>query len=107
MKKTNCIFKYTLNVQEEIQKLKLPYGAEVLKVGLQHDELRIWVMFERHEDPALAGMVQEREFLVCGTGCNFDTPHAKVLNYLGSTVGDFVWHVFECVDEENFTDTED
>jgi len=81
------IYKYPLT---DIQSVVLPKGAQVLKVGMQGDQMMIWAMVD--ENPA---EFIERKFEVLGTGDSFDYDK-KNYRYIDSIFDrPFVWHVFE------------
>lgn len=93
------IYKYKIQMSELFW-LKLPMGAEVIHVAVQHGEPMMWIRL----DTALA--VRETLFGVFGTGHQMDVPDpqsADEINpmakapHLGSFMlhgGDLVFHLF-------------
>jgi hypothetical protein len=72
------IYKYKL---EEI--MQLPKGIQILKVGVQNNEIYIWGIVNSEE-------TEIRHFRVIGTGRD------TVGKYLDTVfVGPYVWHIFE------------
>lgn len=83
----NTIYKYEINL-EEIIKLTIPFGSEILKFGMQNNKMFIWVLI----DPERTKM-EIREFHLFGTG--HDIEGVNKLKYLGTAGDIFVWHLFE------------
>ena len=85
------IYKYKLEV-EDSQVVKMPMGAEILKVDTQRARPCLWAMVETDH------ILEDRIIIMRGTG------HPAIgltkENYLGSFIllgGDLVFHVFEGV----------
>lgn len=82
------IWKY--EIDESVNRIDLPVGAKILRVGEQHGSLRIWALV----NPNVPKVT--REFYIVGTGQIFY--HRRDDVHLGTVVmpgGIFVWHVFE------------
>lgn len=88
----NTIYKYPFEVTG-VQGISMPFGAEILTVQTQRDQICLWALVD-----AEAPMVEEREFVVFGTGHPISDDLKDRLKYIGTTMtgnGSFVWHVFE------------
>ena len=84
------IFKYQLEHVYD-QELDLPAEARILSVGDQHGKIQLWALVNPNAP------LQERKFLVAGTGHHIDRP-PQDLSFLGSVIqydGSLVFHVFE------------
>ena len=83
------IWKYPLSIMYE-QEVLIPRGGRVLSVGMQMDELCIWVMCS---DQAL---LTPRKVRICGTGHKADD--VMNLDFVGTVIQGYpthlVWHVF-------------
>jgi len=82
------IFKYRLKVTD-VQTIKLPYRAKVIKIDVQDDKLYLWAEVGHGEE------LVDRTFYVFGTGqpINVD-PHS--MKYIDTVqMPPFVWHVYE------------
>lgn len=89
------IYKYTLTT-EEMQKIELPEGAEILSVLSQNEEVCMWAMVNPDADKVI------RTFAVIGTGWRLITE--ANLKYIGTVQlngGKLVFHVFEWVTGES------
>lgn len=72
-------------------RIKLPDGAEVLRVGFQDRALCLWALV----DPSCT-LKNNHSFRVTGTGHPIDTSGYTYFEYLASAeCGDLVFHVFE------------
>jgi hypothetical protein len=80
------IYKYPLQLADGAQEVKMPKGAHLVHVDLQHGDPTLWA----EVDTEAASEV--RLFQVHGTG----HPIKHDGNYVGTAVGvPFVWHVYE------------
>jgi hypothetical protein len=81
------VWKYRL-VWEEIQKITMPYGAEILCIQLQDGIPTAWVRVDEDSEPS------ERTIAVVGTG--HAAPGYAEARYIDTVQKDgFVWHFFE------------
>lgn len=76
------------------QPISMPYGAEILYVGCQGEDLFLWAQVNPYTGP------ESRIFSVIGTGMGFQ-PNEKWL-HIGSVITPIglVWHVFEIDERE-------
>jgi len=81
------VFKYDV-VMDDTFKLSLPQGAEVLSVGVQFGEPRMWVLVEP------TAPVVERTFRVAGTGHHI-TGSLKFIGTFQLEGGALIFHLFE------------
>lgn len=80
------VFKYPLELGATT--ISLPSGTEILHVGEQDEELRLWALL-----PTSYETGSSRVFIVLGTG---HTCARKIIAHVGTVkIGAFVWHVFE------------
>lgn len=82
------IFKYQIKVGDQF--VQMPYGSNILHVGMQGTTITIWAMVEEKNS------LVNRDITVVGTG--WELPKEAVnWKYIGTvqTDGGFVWHVFE------------
>ena len=80
------VWKYRLDLLDGQQVIKMPKGAQVLSVDMQHDQPTLWAEVDS-EAP-----MEPRYFQVHGTG----HPIANGGVFVGSAVGvPFVWHIYE------------
>lgn len=81
------IYKYQLEVTDDIQKLSIPEGGQFLSVQEQNGGISIWFLVDTHASDC------PREFVIHGTG---HTVGEESVHHLGTVQMDgFVWHVFE------------
>lgn len=78
------IYKYPVDDQ-----VVLPEGAEILHIGEQDGQLMFWAQVDLDRD------METRHFKVVGTGWELKDGSLDNCTYLGTTLGIFVWHVFE------------
>lgn len=88
------VFKYELEIPDgpsgTLGKVKLPYGAQILKVECQTICYYVWCLIDPHETRN-----KEHDFLVVGTGHNFDESVLEGLEYKGTVItlnGRLVFH---------------
>ncbi len=80
------IWKYPLDLADDIQEIEMPAGARVVSVAMQGDSPTIWALV--HPEQPL----EKRHFSIHGTG--HAIPNGE--GYLGACLAPpFVWHVFE------------
>jgi hypothetical protein len=85
------IFKYTLKVDGDLQKILMDNEGEILTVQIQNDEITMWVLVNPEKN------TEERYFEVFGTGHSiyYDMGiDRKYINTCQDSLG-LVWHVFE------------
>jgi hypothetical protein len=81
------IFKYTItNLKQTIE---MPERAQILKVGVQRNKCRLWVLC----DDSLKDV--RREFVIFGTGEDIDDINLKYLGTFMLDVDSYVGHLFE------------
>lgn len=81
------VYKYTI---QPIAAITLPVGAEILSVGVQENEVRMWAKV----DPDAP--TEERTFMGFGTG--HEIPDGLDLEFIGTAIwptGTLVFHIFE------------
>jgi hypothetical protein len=79
------IYKYKIDYTGNI---KMPKGAQVLCVQVQHNEPHLWALCEPDAEE------EERHFDVYGTGWEIDRP-GKYIGTFQLNDGSLVFHVFE------------
>ena len=85
------VWKYSFDVTDTVR-IKLPKGAEIIKVRGNGYAGLLWCLV----DPDAP--LEEREFIVVGTGVEFDT---SGLWHIGTLFcAELVWHIFERVSDE-------
>lgn len=83
------IYKYGLNVGRTT--MLLPSESEILKVGVQGDDIFMWV---EHDTIGFGTILDEKTFQVRGTGSPYEKRiHDQHLETV--MIGPLVWHVFE------------
>lgn len=85
------IFKYQAPMQVRFS-FSMPAGAEILTTQVQRKDICIWAKVER------GGANEVRNFLLIGTGHEFDESELGRLEYVGTLQvegGEFVFHLFE------------
>ncbi len=85
---TKKIWKFPITT-EDICSLAMPIGAEILDIGIQGKELKIWAIVDPDAD------TEDRSFSFYGTGLSIDTEGKKYLKTIQSGIS--VWHIFEIV----------
>lgn len=88
------IFKYTLKVEERLQKILMDLDGEILTVQIQNNEITMWVLVNPEKN------MEERYFEVFGTGQSiyYDMGiDRKYINTCQDSLG-LVWHIFERTD---------
>jgi len=79
------IYKYDIPINGSIM---LPAGSQILSVGIQDDQVRVWILL----DPD-APKTEACAFRVVGTGWDVDRDSLGI--FIGTVRdGGFVWHVF-------------
>lgn len=89
---TSAVWKYPLEVP--LTTVAMPMGARVLHVGAQGDVVTLWALVEPDRK------LLDRQFLVVGTGWEFDLGHpVPDAEYRGTALrrDGLVFHVFERV----------
>ena len=86
------IHKQILEITDK-QKIMLPYGATILSVQIQREQLCLWYL--HNGNPAV-----ERVIGIYGTGNeipfeDFEPMHPKFIATVQMRGGTLVWHVFE------------
>jgi len=86
----NAIYKYELN-EEKVQWVSLPVDSTVLSVVEQHQNIVVYALVDVEKENT-----QEIQFLLLGTGLNFDgvLGSHSFLNTVKLLDGDIMVHVF-------------
>jgi len=89
------IYKYHLNVNDNMQELDLPIDSKIVYMGFQGEDFKgvyLWILIDDSKP------IVKRRFCIKGTGHDIDKGNNLEKIYL-DTVQDsrvpFVWHVFE------------
>jgi hypothetical protein len=84
------IFKYQLPLSGG--NIMMPHGAEILTAQIQNGTIMLWAqVYDDYE-----GVLEQRKFVILGTGMPVDDQIADGLWHIGTVqMGDFVWHIFE------------
>lgn len=93
------IYKYPLRVVET-QKIELPYGSVILKVGEQFGELFLWAIVETESEVPLI----ERIICMFDTGNELPENIDWVYNYIDTVIREngLVCHIFEPIKNDYF-----
>jgi hypothetical protein len=83
------VYKYFLN--PDITVLALPYGAEVLSVHEQHEQVCLWALV----DPDPINGTVDRKFKTVGTGHDITETNLQFIGSVHLIGGALVFHVFE------------
>lgn len=86
------IYKYKLSMGSPINEPVLPAGSNILYVGLQDDEIYIWVeQPSRFNDP----QIYDYQFYIIGTGWEVPNNWGN-LDYIGTVQpsNGLVWHIY-------------
>lgn len=76
-----------------VYELWIPVGAEFLSLREQYNEAEMWFKVDATAN------VEQRKFLIVGTGRKIKEKNAKFLGTFLLNQGSFVGHVFELIDE--------
>lgn len=87
-----AVWKYEIDPRAEFTTLKMPVGATPLAVDLQHNLVQMWCLCNPAEK-----VLEERSFILVGTGEGFDAENAKYIGTFQVQGGVFIWHLFEIV----------
>lgn len=88
-----AVWKYPLHLQDEVQELMVPAGADLIHVGEQNGSPRLWFLVDTKKPK------MKRTFRVYGTGHEING-QLESMSHVGTTVarfGGWVGHVFEIV----------
>jgi len=86
------IYKYP--IRPNIKTYELPKNARILSVGVQNGEIMIWVLVDPDAER------ENRIIEIFPTG--FVDIDNATRNFIGTVfIGDFVFHVFERLEEQN------
>ena len=84
---SQVIYKYPLELTTS-NTLRLPFGAELLLVGLQGGVINVWAKVEDSEEE-----FEDHHIRIYGTGHLLSDSEKE---YLGSVFqGGYVWHIYE------------
>jgi len=88
------VYKYPFNF-DDIIKLKLPYGSEILTVQEQNGVLCLWALVDDE--------VSESEFKtytlrMVGTDHPIEYDNSRYINTVQTAGGKLVWHFFDITD---------
>lgn len=92
MSDKRTIWKYTLEIADSPQLVRMPIESIVRHVDLQHNKITMWV-----EVNLWLGINEDRYFIVHGTGqtINHDGVYIGTVQQLLDGFQVFVWHIFE------------
>lgn len=93
------VWKYILNFSFGEQTIRLPSGAKILHVGIQHDNLMLWALVDTN--PHI--LFEQRHFFVSNTGGFIPYPPSQ-LEHIATLIldyGNFVIHIFELKKNES------
>ena len=80
------IWKYTINHINPM--IRIPRGSTILSVGVQNEEIQVWVVAGPSED------LETFHFLIAATGHPTEEK-LKDLTFIGTVFqGSLVWHIF-------------
>ena len=85
------IYKHQLKITDR-QNVSMPFGAELLSVQVQHNEVCLWAKVESNNHP------QDRTIEIFGTGNPIYEDMGVSRKFIGTVQtheGALVWHVFE------------
>lgn len=81
------VFKYPLPAGTMTTKVRMPRGAELLHVAMQHGDVTVWALVDDDNSRV------NRRITVIGTGWDVEEGSGK---FVGTAFdGAFVWHVFD------------
>jgi len=83
------IYKFPIEVKNDFQ-LTLPKNSQILHVGMQGENLRMWVLIDKDEKEA-----EVRHFCLFGTGHDFALLDYKYIGTFQLYTGSLVFHLFE------------
>lgn len=85
------IYKYEVYTQPTVQQtINIPFGAEVLSVGMQQGVIQLWVWVN------ILAPEKARNFVIFGTGHTIpDTLNLRFIGTVQLDEGSFIYHVFE------------
>ncbi len=92
-----AVWKFPLAVETH-QSVRMPQGAELLSLQVQHEVPCIWALVDEDADLVV------RDFLTFGTGHTNIHPRTPGSDFVGTyqiSGGDLVFHVFEASEEES------
>ncbi len=84
------IWKWNLPITDN-QALKMPVGAKILSVQVQHDNCCLWALC----DDSKGVPSENREIAIYGTGNPIPDNPGKYISTFQLLDGDLVFHVFE------------
>jgi hypothetical protein len=82
------VFKYHLPLGD-IVTIKLPAGAQILDVNIQHGSVYLWALVNSER------VLEDRTFRIAGTGHEIKQIPTKHIGTIRLSDGDLVFHVFE------------
>lgn len=86
------IYKYPLNplTKNQYTTIQVPRGSEPIHFGKDpHDKLCVWI-----ERPVVYEMLHMEQFLVVGTGMEFDNSSDGWKHFQSIQDGPFMWHCY-------------
>lgn len=83
------IWKYSLGIND-LQLLRMPPGAKLLTVQMQHELPQLWVLFDENAGPS-----ETRAIAIYGTGNPMPDDPGQYIATFQTHGGDLVWHAFE------------
>lgn len=89
------IWKYDLEVDEDVQEMGMPTGARILSVALQNNKPVLWAEVETEDE------LEVRRFCICATSQTIELRpfHRRFIGtfQIVGSIGTLVGHVFELV----------
>lgn len=82
------IWKFPLKV-DDAQSVRMPTGATILSVQVQHDQVCLWALVEPDNGAQL------REIIIYGTGHEISRSVGRFIGTFQLHFGSLVFHVFE------------
>ncbi len=75
--------------------ITMPKDAQILDVQMQYDIPQLWALVDTSNE------METREFLIMGTGMEFDDEGSIYIGTFQQFGGDLVWHLFEYKEESD------
>lgn len=81
------IYKYPIEITD-VQNVMLPFGAEILCVQFQQEQLCLWAIVNDNTP-------EPRTIYIFGTGHDMDDTPRRYIGTVQQHGGALIWHVFE------------
>jgi hypothetical protein len=89
------IYKYDIS-GDYLQEILMPKGAQILTAQVQAGIPRIWALIDTDQP------TEKRKFILMGTGQGIPdeiTANIKYIDTFQECNGEFVWHLFEVIEQ--------